>query len=203
MHRILLILVGVIVAAACGSSTPPEDDSGSGASGAGAVEDPAWFTCAQNSECELAPTTCCETCGPQSTASVRGVNNALLTAWGEFACAAEGNPICPPADCATATEHVIAQCRGTVCEAVDVREDTLTACGMDSDCLLRWGADCCELCNTDGASTGLVAVNNAGVQEYTMLVCGGASTCPACMPPPVPPGSMAVCNANNHCEVAF
>jgi hypothetical protein len=109
--------------------------------------------------------------------------------------------MCPDVDCAWITVYVTAVCRMDTCNAIDIRTDELSACSTDSDCTLRWGVNCCELCATDTQNTGLVAVRKT--PSYSEALCNPETPCPPCAPPPYPANASAVCNSTGHCEVLF
>jgi hypothetical protein len=183
-----------------GAGTGGCDGSGGGA---GFTGQPEWTSCDGPGQCTIRQATCCDTCGPRTLGGVVAIRNDSVEPVSEALCEYECNDqqSCPAISCAAATEHVTAVCRTDFCEAVDIREDELSACATDADCTLRWGITCCEQCAAFPGNIGLVAARKT--PSLSDELCDPNFTCPPCAPPPYPPDAAAVCNAKGHCEVQF
>jgi len=171
--------------------------SGAGATaGAGAVGEAgsSGQPCGGSGQCRVLPTNCCGYCGPMDVSGFMGISAEDYIHYQTSTC---GNVACPA--CVTTQDSNFAGvCRAGSCEAVDVREDELSACTIDADCRLRWGTGCCEGCGAGDASE-LVAFN-ASV-NFTQVLCGSMLP-PCCGPSGYPSNASAVCD-NGHCAVAI
>ncbi len=176
--------------ASCGGSTTINDQDG----GAGASP---WADCAGPGECVALTPGCCGVCGAPTLSDVVGVNEDELAAFHAATCT-DPNPMCP--ECATAVEpNLVAFCKASRCAPIDIRNDAVSACTTDDDCMLR-DPDCCEACAV--APFDLVAIAKDKADAYRSEVCRPAESCPACAPI-YPTGYAAICGAAKHCAVVF
>jgi hypothetical protein len=155
--------------------------------------EPDWYACDRSEDCQIAPATCCGSCGAYASENVVAVRRDALAAYTEAACA--GMDGCPTCD-ATQLPSITARCTAGRCEVVDLSEDDLTACAADGDCVLRTQA-CCEC----GAPGEYVAIAGAMVAAYTELVCVEGQGCPECEHE-YPDTLSATCDAG-HCLISF
>jgi hypothetical protein len=167
--------------AGCGASTelgwegaPGRGGAGHGGSsggGAGGMA-PAWFACKDVSECTLRRNQCCEGCSITDVSDATAVNRQYVTALGTELCRQMTTP-CPATNCGLPTvSYVAVQCRQNRCQAVDIRQDQLSACTVNGDCHLRYGTGCCE------GSCAASSVPPVGVATgYELAVCGSAGIC--------------------------
>ncbi len=97
--------------------------------------------------------------------------------------------------------NLTAVCRASQCSAIDIRTDAMTACQIDTDCVLRIGSVCCEPCS-GGAPYELIALSQAGYVEYKNNQCRpGDGACSKCVVL-YPPGFAAKCDpTTKHCAV--
>jgi hypothetical protein len=156
---------------------------------------PDWAVCSANGDCTLASSGCCPGCGAQTLADVDGVNKHDL--------AVHIHDVCPqPAycpKCATASNpNLLATCSAGACVAVDVRQESATACTADADCRLRT-TGCCE-CGGSLAPNELIAINTGKEAAYEALLCDAHTVCPDCGPI-YPTTVQAFCAPNGHCAV--
>jgi len=160
-----------------------------------AGQPPVYNSCSTGDACTLVPNNCCGYCSAQTLDMFTAVNARYA---GEYQAAYCGTQVaCPP--CAIYPEpSYTAVCRGGLCVAVNVSGDSLSSCAMNSDCTLRWGAECCERCFGDTTGTGLTAVR---VGSFDSEVCGGFFGCPDCAIPEYPTNARAVCGTDGHCSV--
>jgi hypothetical protein len=153
-----------------------------------------WFACRNVSECTLRRNQCCEGCGIADLSGAMAVNRQYLSALGTELCRG-ASAICPEVDCGVPpTSYVAAQCRDSVCRAVDIRQDVLTACIRHADCYLRYGTGCCGPMGCGVDDTQLISVATG----YDLGVCGTAGLCNwICV---VPSSYQALCSGG-HCVV--
>jgi hypothetical protein len=150
-----------------------------------------WAVCARNSDCTLAPDSCCGVCGMPSVEDVDAVNEDRLDEHFRDVCPIPGAcPACLTQD----NPDLHATCASGVCRALDIRRDAVSACQTDDDCRLRVKG-CCE-CGGDG----LIAMNGSKESGYGALVCDPMQPCPACAPI-YPDDREARCGNDGHCEV--
>ena len=156
--------------ASCGGSTTINDQDG----GAGASP---WADCAGPGECVALTPGCCGVCGAPTLSDVVGVNEDELAAFHAATCT-DPNPLGPAG--ATAVEpNLVAFCKASRCAPIDIRNDAVSACTTDDDCMLR-DPDCCEACAV--APFDLVAIAKDKADAYRSEVCRPAESCPACAP---------------------
>jgi hypothetical protein len=168
---------------------------GGGSGGMGAVYD--WEACKSPGDCMLFATNCCGGyCSEEPITGWIPVNIASIGVVQNQYCS---EPVgCP--DCITFPhENYVGVCRADKCVAIDIRTDEVTSCQLDDECVLRFGSDCCEACNS--IIMELVAVRADGkLQQQVCSPLSGA--CPPCMPPDYPDGAKAQCVAG-HCQVVW
>jgi hypothetical protein len=180
--------VGGSAGMAVGGSTATGGFAGV-AGGAGAA--PVYNSCSTGDACALVPNNCCGYCSAQTLDMFTAVNARYLTDYQATFCGP--TVACPP--CALYSEpSYTAVCRSGRCMAIDVSSDSLSSCTVNSDCTLRWGAECCERCSGEG----LTAVRASGFESE---VCGGFFGCPDCAIPSYPSNARAVCGTDGHCAV--
>lgn len=145
--------------------------------------------CRLSSDCVLTAPGCCGSCEPvddRAFVAVNAANMSKLHPPCMVACGA-----CPPPTpgVMSTSRYFVPTCVAGECTVTDIRETALTQCQITSDCYLRAGAHCCELCG----GTNIVALNrNASVTD---LLCDGISPpCLACVPT-IPPGYSTSCEA--------
>ena len=147
--------------------------------------------------CTLFATNCCGGyCDPNASLSgFKAVNATKVSELEQLICDPNG-VVC--AGCASMDNpDYLALCRSGECTAVNLREDSLSACQLDDDCRLRWGSSCCESCG-GGSEQNLIAYNkNANLEAEVCEPNGGA--CPPCAPPAYPPHLLPLCGADKHC----
>ncbi|MBE7485145.1 MAG: hypothetical protein HS104_34905 [Polyangiaceae bacterium] len=222
MRGILLgLLVGLGAAVACGGSTSSDGKSGgaggsggattggtssggsssggssSGGSSAGGTGNVSGLTaCSAPGTCELFATNCCGGyCDPN--APLGGFTAVNETKLNEFEAALCPGDIACPGCVSFDNPNYLALCRAGQCTAVNLRDDSLSACQSDSDCRVRWGSDCCEDCG-GGNPDQLVAYNKDKSLEAE--VCNpNDGACPPCAPPPYPKSILPYCGPDGHC----
>jgi hypothetical protein len=180
---------GTSVSTATGSAGSPGTG---GAGGAGGGTD--WGACGGPGECTVQYNGCCEACVVANIGDFVGVNAKSVQQFRQQIC-----PFPPPCDpCIPAPKPFFgARCTNGRCEVFDVRQvPEFSKCGVDGDCRLRKGLDCCE-CGAPGEWT---AVSNSGEAPLSQAVCAPMTACDDCAPTP-PPGLKAVCTMN-HCDLA-
>lgn len=111
--------------------------------------------CSQSTACIAISTSCCEPCEAWRWDMVVGVTTAGMNAIKETKCGPIG---CDPCDVHPTFAWFDAVCREGHCVAYDAREMPMTECTDSSECVLRNGLACCELCSSE-LGGGIVAVN--------------------------------------------
>jgi len=164
-----------------------------GSSGSGSLGD-----CVPGDYCGLMPLNCCGYCGDVGLSSYTAIGSARETEWIQAFC----TPAPPCLACVTYDNaNYKAVCRGGFCRAIDIRTDELSACSVDTDCRLRWGAACCEFCG--GTDSSLIAVST--LVSFEQAVCGASVDCTSVLPctiRPYPVYANATC-VSGHCSVVF
>jgi hypothetical protein len=176
---------------------------GSGGQSADASVD--WGACDGPGQCVLLPAGCCGTmCEPTPLSQFVGVNAKYIGEYGKRCelvdCAPPACPVPPPGGPANVPFYT-AVCQAGRCTAVDIRQNQLTACTDSTQCFLRWGAECCQICGGGPASYGIVAFSKQADIQGTL--CGSMFACDACAPPEFPDDVTAVCNQTGHCDVLY
>jgi hypothetical protein len=143
--------------------------------------------CESPAECTLVDAVCCA-CGA-TLAEVTAVNRSYDE---EF----PGILRCPELPCAPCPEPgyskwLAATCDSGHCVAFDARENPITECVDDADCVLRGGLDCC------GCGSDIVSVNRGFDLEQLFCAEGG---CAADCAPNIPPDSHAICR-QGRCDI--
>jgi len=161
-----------------------------------AGQPPVYNSCSTGDACTLVPNNCCGYCSAQTLAMFTAVNARYVSDYQAAFC---GAPVACDACAIYPEASYTAVCRNGSCLAVDVGSDSLSSCTMNSDCTLRWGAECCERCfgNTT-TGEGLTAVRASG---FDSEVCGGFFGCPDCAIPAYPTNARAICDINGHCSI--
>jgi len=170
-----------------------------GAGGTGGGVD--YGACATGEPCVITPLDCCGPCGEGQIDGAAAVASGQLQAYRSFVCS-QMDVVC--SDCIGWMNYALfGYCDMGQCVAADAREHAVSACSVDADCSLRYGADCCPRCTSEGvpdAYVDLVAVSNTGEQLLQDLVCGsGDFACDACLPT-FPADRKAAC-VMGHCSV--
>lgn len=182
---------------ACGTS--PDLGAGDAGGDAGDVGGGAvtWNVCQQPSQCVLQPKGCCASC-IDSVETLDGVHKDQQQTHRDAVCPNPGQSICPA--CATMLNpNLLATCGAEQrCAVVDVRQQSLSNCVADSDCVLRV-PDCCP-CGADLAAWRLIAIHKDRQTDYAALVCDANAVCAQCAPL-YPTTVQAVCGSDNHCVV--
>lgn len=149
-------------------------------------------SCSSNSDCIVAPRSCCGSCGAATSTDLIALARGDADAYRNAACA--GGVGCP--ECASLPDpYLLATCEAGTCVAHDLHGDPLTECASDADCTLRT-AECCG-CGPQTADS-VVAINDAR-GNYGDLVCETDAACPPCVP--FFDGLAAVCR-DGRCGVA-
>lgn len=195
-----------VMVAACGGSIAGGDgggggDGGNGTDGGARVDGSVvdFAACSGPGWCAIVPQTCCGKCGVPALGDMYGVNIDRSNDYRKAVCGA-GPVACP--DCLAMDDpNLNAVCRQGACRAVDVRTDSMSACTMDMDCVLRAGNSCCEGCGLVDPS-GLIALSASGSGELQKNICHpNDGACPPCVPQ-YPPGYSAKCDPQTkHCRV--
>jgi len=187
-HAFLAACWALALACGCGKSASDDDapDAGTASS---------WSACAVNSECVLAPSSCCSPCGKPGLSDVDAINQARSAEHGEDVCP---SPTSCPACATELNPDLHATCDGSRCRALDIRAQDASACTADDDCRVR-ATGCCE-CGGVTDAYALIAINTSEETLYSDLVCDPGRACPACAPV-YPAGVTAVCAADGHCAV--
>ena len=157
---------------------------------------PNYDACKLPSDCTLIGSGCCGVCdSPNVTAhdfiAVNKANAPQVTPCaGDVACGA-----CPPSDGQGTLIDFVPNCVQGQCVVEDLRTSAVTACKTAQDCRVRSGNGCCPSCNAGQ----LISVRTDG--SFEKLVCGNQQPpCAACFPEP---DAIAVCGADQHCDVAY
>jgi hypothetical protein len=199
MRRRTPLLLGLLVVgvAACGSRTL-NDGAATDASADGADVLVDFSHCDATTQCILVTPGCCGTCGTVPLSSFVAIDASQASAFHTATC-----PVPEPCpNCATPPEpNFVAACRSSVCTAIDLRTDAISACATDADCRFRWAGDCCE-CGAPAFD--LVAIATSKTSDLDAILCAPATACTRhCAPTPYPTDKKPVCNpATLHCEVS-
>lgn len=212
--RAFAFLFVTALASACGGRTVDEstasDASADGSADAVVDAAPNLVTCTGPGQCALVPVTCCGTCSVPALADYTAVHERKTAEHFARVCGPE--PVaCPGCAPMKLDDSLQAWCRfpsggggggrpaGT-CTAIDVREEPVSACATDADCVLRH-SPCCEPC--DEVREDLVALTPSSIEAYRRAVCVGDEACPRCASR-YPADARAMCNpTTKHCEVAW
>jgi hypothetical protein len=159
---------------------------------------PEWATCELNSQCMLAANTCCGVCGQAQLDDVDPINTEGREAHSVAVCD-EPDPTCP--GCPSQLNPWIgATCDGGACNEFDLREDPITECTSDEECVLR-SIGCCE-CGANTEPEALISIRLDSVSDYTGRVCDPDATCSGCVP--VYPGWVeSACSDEGRCYVSY
>lgn len=157
---------------------------------------PDYDACMSPTDCQLVPAGCCGGCEPVDARTFVAINGQAVSKYqGVGRCGLVDCAACPAPQPGVATsQYFVPTCRSGQCTVVDIRETPLTGCMLDSDCVLRFGANCCEGCGGE-----LVALNKNENTDLANLVCGSPVSCPACFPM-IPPGNSTSC-VSGRCTV--
>lgn len=207
----VILSAGGLLAACTNDVTVLRDGSGSSGQGentmttgstSGSGGSAGYAECKWAGECELVNRTCCGVCGPPALADMTAINRQHHDAYTGGLCV---GPSGACDDCEQEPNvNLFAYCDSPTeavgnCIAADVRESDLSRCEVDSDCRLRLGLGCCELCAGNGDA--LVAINTKLEQQLRDLVCPAFADigCPECGPQ-YPADIFALCK-QGHCAV--
>lgn len=155
--------------------------------------------CTLSSECELVHASCCGyTCSDSSLSEFVAVRRDSVADLRADLCEGQDPEFCPNCP-GYEQENYVAVCRGGACRAVDVRDDVLSRCESADDCRLRWGGDCCEMCDVNEVSWAnyLIAVSIS--ENWAEHLCEDVPGCPVCIP--VYPDDASVDCQDGHCAV--
>ena len=202
-HRAFFSTLGFVLVAACGgevfvggtggSGAGASGGTGPGGSGAGGHD---FTACDGPAQCVLRPESCCGQCGAATPGDMIGLHQDWVDDYLGAHCATLDCPACfMPQE-----PDLFAYCHAGHCVAADVRVHELSACNTASDCVVRWGLDCCEGCGLAPPEE-LVALSWNGLGALGGLVCPADWGCPDCLVQ-YPPDVTATCTAG-HCEVTF
>jgi len=150
-----------------------------------------WRACPVAYACTLTPRSCCSPCGVPRACDLFAVvvsNEHLLRA-----------KVCPePMACpeceSNENPQLHAACRNAKCEVIDVRNDALSACTSDDECIARV-SHCCDPCEGGQPE---IAIRKDAVVQYRQEVCGKVK-CMNCKPKTW----KAICHSTRkHCVIA-
>jgi hypothetical protein len=129
--------------------------------------------------CALVPASCCGRCGAATWADHIALPRESAADYREQACGTDaGSGGCP--DCAGLPDvDLQAFCRDGACATVDVRNDPISSCSSDDDCVAVHGV-CCGPCDSE---RGLVAINKTRASEFKSQICDPRVDCAGCPPP--------------------
>lgn len=160
------------------------------------------YACTGPGQCLLveAARDCCQPrCGPVDISFYTAIHSDHLPDWhAGQSCAGCPAPPCSDEDKAAFTRSstpFIAVCENSRCKVVDLGQTEVTECTGDSDCRVRYGAECCEdqLMN----ESSFIAISNDGaLQELTcrdrFVPCGAR---------PQPPATATARCGDGRCEL--
>ena len=179
------------------SSDTPGSDAPVSDAGADAPS-PEWTPCAIPSECTLAANTCCGVCGQPELENFDGIHVDDRDAHYASVCD-DPDPICP--GCATMPNPwLLAECAEQSCEATDLRQDPITECSADEECVLRV-TGCCA-CGGNTNPEALIAIATEAVGTYIERVCDPGQACLGCEPA-YPEFVEAACSEAGRCIMRF
>jgi hypothetical protein len=162
------------LALCCGGETS-DDRSGVGGSGGGAGSgNGSYSECVENSDCTVAPASCCGSCGAATRSDSVGLNRARSDEYRASVCGDDGCPACFQ----TPDPTLVPTCAEGICRIVDLQAHLSTSCVADADCRVRTQS-CCE-CGGDTSPGTLVAISDEG--SYSSLVCDPDQACGECAP---------------------
>ncbi len=155
-------------------------------------------SCTGFGECSLTSRTCCGVCGSPTLDDVSAIRWDKVELYRSVVCGGNG-PVPCPACASMENPHLTAVCRSSICSAIDVRNDTVSACTSNADCMLRYGTGCCETCGV-GLESHLTAFRKDAVQSVVRCL-PNEGACPPCVAT-YPANASAVCNPRTRrCEV--
>lgn len=158
---------------------------------------PGYASCNTSGECIALVQGCCGTCQAPTLSDVTGVNSSQQAAFRAATCT-DPNPACPK--CAQPREpNLIAICESDQCTPIDVRQDSISVCVTDDDCMLRY-PECCESCEAQPDELIAIAKRDAGL--YRAEVCAPGQACPPCEPA-YPANASTRCAEDGHCRVVI
>jgi hypothetical protein len=156
---------------------------------------PARDACSFPSECGVTSAGCCGLCPDAALDTAVGVNLQRELLGGDPGCV---NVLC--GECETVPVpnwtigYFVPTCTTGKCGVEDLRTTDATACDEDSDCFLRIGSACCELCAGDA----YVALSSTAFLD---TLCPADLACPPCAPNHSP--DYAARCEDGHCTVDF
>jgi len=144
--------------------------------------------CQSSADCTLGAPGCCGGCDDATAMAFVALNKRFE---GDYVrvkgCQGVSCGPCPTIDeLMTTAQYFVPSCVRGQCTVVDIRENAITACTVDSECILRDGSLCCEDCD----SARLIAINSNADQS---LLCAVRQPCPT--PCPIDPQYAAVCRS--------
>lgn len=149
--------------------------------------------CQTHGDCVLIDRDCCAACPPAPKESVLAVPESLAEAAQRARCA---SPVscgdCPPANYDPLADRVVAACIEGSCTVLDLREEELTRCSDDDECVVR-GAGCCAACAPRPSEA--IAIREDA--DDAVLACDPAPACTTCRPAALE----AFCASDGHCAV--
>jgi hypothetical protein len=149
--------------------------------------------CETHQDCVLIDRGCCAACPPAPKESVLAVPEARAEELRRAQCA---SPVscgsCPPANYDPLADRVVAACIEGACTTLDLREEELTRCSDDDDCVVR-GEGCCAACAAQPSS----AIAIRADADDALLACDPAPPCNTCRPAALE----AFCASDGHCAV--
>lgn len=181
---------------ATGGSGGSETGGAGGSGGTGGVDRRA---CTSTQQCVLMAQSCCGYCSEQPISEFVAMNAQYAQDFYDELCG--GGPIACPGCVTLSHPNYVARCIEGQCVERDVREETVSLCSTDDDCVLRWRGECCEACASTGWPEGgdLVAVNVDA--DFADVGCDAPIACDPCAPPEVPPEYYPYCHPDGHCRV--
>ena len=105
--------------------------------------------CTVDTDCQLVPddpAECCGTCEPADDRSFLALNVKASAQYQKDRCSAvDCSTPCPaPLPGRATSQFFVPTCRTGQCTVIYIRQTMLTACTVDTDCVLRSGTACCE-----------------------------------------------------------
>jgi len=146
--------------------------------------------CQSAADCMVSAAGCCGGCDNAGAFDFVALNKRFQSDYVRIkGCESVTCGACPSVDeLSTTAQYFVPACEAGQCTVVDIRQNAITACTADSECVLRDGSGCCEQCD----SSGLIAINSNG--DFRVLCSGPLPPCLPCMTP-IDPQFAAVCRA--------
>ena len=147
--------------------------------------------CTTPADCMLAGSGCCGGCSNADRSAFVALNKKFEREYTRTrGCQSVTCGACATVDeLSTTSQYFVSTCQNGQCVVVDIREDAITECQADSECMLRGGSACCEDCD----SAQLIAVSSSA--NISPLLCPVPLPCAKCSSP-IAPDFAAACRSN-------